>query len=127
MCIHHIAVFVRDMAAVSGFFERYLRVIRIDLYNNPATGFSSRFLHFHDGARLELMHRPDIMEPAGPPLSYGLHHLAFSLGSEEAVNELTDRLWEDGYEIESPPRTTGDGYYEAVIIGPEGIVIELTK
>ena len=63
MHIHHIAVYVRDMAVVSEFIEKYFEANRIDLYNNPTTGFSSRFIHFQDGARLELMHRPDVKEP----------------------------------------------------------------
>ncbi len=32
----------------------------------------------------------------------------------------------DGYEVISGPRTTGDGYYESCIIGPEGNLIETT-
>ena len=62
MRIHHIAVYVRDMAVVSEFIEKYFEANRIDLYNNPTTGFSSRFIHFQDGARLELMHRPDAIK-----------------------------------------------------------------
>lgn len=126
MRIHHIAVYVRDMAVVSEFIEKYFEANRIDLYNNPTTGFSSRFIHFQDGARLELMHRTDVREPHDSLLTCGFHHLAFALGSEEAVDRLTDRLWADGYEVKSPPRITGDGYYESVIIGPESIIIELT-
>ena len=56
----------------------------------------------------------------------GYIHLAFSLGSKEAVDELTDRMKKDGYEILSGPRTTGDGYYESCIVGIEGNQIEIT-
>ena len=51
---------------------------------------------------------------------------AFSLGSKEAVDKLTERLKNDGYEVVSGPRTTGDGYYESCIVGLEGNLIELT-
>ncbi|MBE6469748.1 MAG: glyoxalase [Coriobacteriaceae bacterium] len=56
----------------------------------------------------------------------GFTHLAFSLGSAERVDELTAELADAGYEVASGPRTTGDGYYESRILGPEGIRLELT-
>jgi lactoylglutathione lyase len=56
----------------------------------------------------------------------GYAHLAFSLGSKENVDELTARLNEAGYRVLSGPRTTGDGYYESVILDPEGNRIEIT-
>ena len=49
-----------------------------------------------------------------------------SLGSAELVDELTERLRDAGYTIAGEPRTTGDGYYESVILDPEGNRIELT-
>ena len=57
----------------------------------------------------------------------GLIHIAFSVGSKEKVDELTQRLQNDGYEVLSGPRTTGDGYYESCIVGIEGNQIELTS
>ena len=33
----------------------------------------------------------------------------------------------DGYTVTSDPRTTGDGYYESSIVGPEKILIEITE
>ena len=81
MRIHHIAVYVRDMAVVSEFIEKYFEANRIDLYNNPTTGFSSRFIHFQDGARLELMHRPDVQKPHDS-LLYGCYGRATMLALE---------------------------------------------
>ena len=82
MRIYHIAVYVRDMAVVSEFIEKYFEANRIDLYNNPTTGFSSRFIHFQDGARLELMHRPDVQEPHDS-LLYGCYGRATMLALED--------------------------------------------
>lgn len=45
---------------------------------------------------------------------------------EEKVDQLTEWLKMDGYEVISGPRTTGDGYYESCIIGIEGNQIEIT-
>ena len=53
-------------------------------------------------------------------------HIAFSVGSKEKVNELTEMLKNNGYEILSGPRTTGDGYYESCIVAMEGNQIEIT-
>jgi lactoylglutathione lyase len=56
----------------------------------------------------------------------GFVHLAFSVGSHEAVDSLTQQLRADGYGIVSGPRVTGDGYYESCIEGFEGYLIEIT-
>ena len=56
----------------------------------------------------------------------GYAHIAFSVGSREKVNELTERLRLDGYRVVSGPRTTGDGYYESCIVAVEGNQVEIT-
>jgi lactoylglutathione lyase len=43
------------------------------------------------------------------------------------VDSLTERLRADNYIIESEPRTTGDGFYESVILDTEGNLIEITE
>jgi lactoylglutathione lyase len=56
----------------------------------------------------------------------GYAHIAFSVGSKEKVDELTERLKADGFEVVSGPRTTGDGYYESCVVAIEGNLIEIT-
>ena len=56
----------------------------------------------------------------------GLTHLAFSVGSERAVNMLTERLRADGLTVVGEARRTGDGYYESVVLDPEGNQLEVT-
>ena len=72
------------------------------------------------------MNKPEMDDPEKTLNRSGYIHLAFSVGSREKVNELTARLKQDGYDVISGPRTTGDGYYESCIIGIEGNQIELT-
>ena len=57
----------------------------------------------------------------------GYAHIAFSVGSKEKVDALTERLQTEGYKVVSGPRTTGDGYYESCIIAVEGNQIEITE
>jgi lactoylglutathione lyase len=74
------------------------------------------------------MHRPDILEHSGKKgVTNGLTHFAISVGSKELVNSITERLRSDNFIIESEPRTTGDGYYESVILDTEGNFIEITE
>lgn len=121
----HAAAYVHDLEAARTFFLRYLGGVSGRRYENAKTGFRSYFLRFGDGARLELMYRPELAD-AGSAAQGGYAHAAFSLGSREAVDALTQRLRGDGYAVVSGPRVTGDGYYESCVAGPEGLLVELT-
>ena len=56
----------------------------------------------------------------------GFAHLAISVGSKEKVDLLTSNMEIDGYNILDGPRTTGDGYYESIVLDPENNRIEIT-
>jgi lactoylglutathione lyase len=126
MYIEHIVMNVNDLEYAKGFFERYFGVQANAGYHNKTTDFRSYFLSFENGARLEIMNKPNQTDMEKPLTRTGYIHIAFSLGSKEAVNALTDRLKSDGYDVVSGPRITGDGYYESCIIGIEGNQIEIT-
>lgn len=126
MRIEHTALYVNDLEGAREFFEKYLGGSSGDKYHNRDTGFSSYFMTFDEGSRLEIMNRPNIFEDGSRISRMGYAHIAFSVGSREKVDELTKRITDDGYELQSPPRVTGDGYYESCIIGFEGNLIELT-
>lgn len=126
MRIEHAALYVTDMENVRAFYETYLDGKAGGVYHNPRTGLSTCFLRFDGGARLELMHRPDVTEARQDAPRTGFAHLAFSVGSRERVDALTARLKADGYPALSGPRVTGDGYYESCVTDPEGNLIEIT-
>jgi len=126
MKIEHVAMYVNDLEGARDFFTSCLGGISNEGYHNPQTGFRSYFLRFEDGARLELMNKPDMTDAEKPLDRTGYAHIAFSLGSREMVDRLTDRLRQRGYPVVSGPRTTGDGYYESCIVAIEGNQIELT-
>ena len=127
MRIEHIAMYVNDLEAAKDFFVKYFGAISNEGYHNKTTDFRSYFLGFDDGARLELMKKPQMDDAEKTLNRTGYIHIAFSLGSKEAVDELTERLKNDGYQVISGPRITGDGYYESCIVGIEGNQIEITE
>lgn len=126
MRIEHVALYVQDLEAARTFFERYFGARAGTPYHNERTGFRSYFLTFDDGARLEIMTRPNMTELEKPSARTGYAHVALSVGSKDAVDALTARLAADGHEVLSGPRTTGDGYYESCILDAEGNQIEIT-
>lgn len=126
MKIEHIAMYVNDLEGVKQFFERYMGAVSNDMYHNEKTGFKSYFLSFDDGARLEIMNKPNMDDSEKSLQRTGFIHIAFSVGSKEKVDALTMQMKNDGYEIISGPRTTGDGYYESCIVAVEGNQIEIT-
>lgn len=127
MHIEHIAIWTQDLERLKVFYETYFQARAGDKYVNPGKQFESHFLAFPCGARLELMRTPAVLEsPASTETFMGYAHLAFSAGSPEAVDALTDRLRQDGHRVVGEPRRTGDGYYESVVLDPDGNRIEIT-
>ena len=192
MKIEHVAIWVRDIDKVCEFYRKYFGGVVHPIYRNPTKQFTSRFVTFDDGARLEVMHRPDICvernvgtvtslqsdthrsanekmraffrfltsavfhvkqlqteEAAGNSFTdisevqqvgsegantiakpdtqhLGFTHLSFSVGSKEEVDRLTQQMSSEGIPVVGQPRTTGDGYYESVVLDPEGNRIEIT-
>ena len=126
MKIEHIALYVNDLEKTRKFFMKYLGAKSNGGYNNAKTNFCSYFLSFDDGARLEIMNKPEMPDFPKDLARTGYAHIAFSVGSKEKVDDLTAQLKSDGYEVISGPRTTGDGYYESCIVAVEENQIEIT-
>ena len=126
MRIEHAALYVNDLEGARDFFVRFFGASANDGYHNPCTDFRSYFLAFDGGARLEVMTKPGMTDAEKGLARTGWAHLAFSVGSEAEVDRLTAELSAAGYEVVSGPRTTGDGYYESCILGPEGNQVEIT-
>lgn len=126
MKIEHIAMYVNDLEKAKDFFVTYFSASSNNVYHNSKTDFRSYFLTFENGARLEIMTKPDLTDSGDFLNRFGYAHIAFSVGCKEAVDTLTAQLKSDGYCVISGPRTTGDGYYESCILDFEGNVIEIT-
>ena len=126
--IAHLAIYCSDLESMRAFYMKYFGAQSNGRYTNKKKGFNSYFLSFGESPmRLELMTRVDVKE--GKEVQHterlGLTHFAIQLDTDAAVNELTNQLRGDGFTIAGEPRRTGDGYYESVILDPEGNRVEL--
>ena len=125
--IDHLTLYVSDLERAKHFWIHYFGATAGEMYHNPTTGLKTYFLSFKEGARLELMSRPDAEERGKSICQQGYIHLAISLGSKEEVDCVTEELRRDGYVVVSGPRVTGDGYYESCVLDAENNQIELTE
>lgn len=126
MHIEHLAIWTNQLEELKDFYVMYFGAIPNDKYTNHLKKFSSYFLRFDSGSRLEIMQMAGIEKnPMAPNQHTGLVHFAMGLESPHQVDELTEELRSSGVIIYSEPRKTGDGYYESVIQDPDGNLIEL--
>ena len=125
MKIEHIALWVLDIEKMKSFYSLYFQAVPSEKYHNSRKEFSSYFLSFKNGARLEIMNKSGL-EISSESQMYGWAHIALSVGSKEEVDKLTVKLRADGYTVTGNPGTTGDGYYESTVLDPEGNLIEIT-
>lgn len=129
MKIEHIAIWTDNLETMKEFYIRYFDMTCGEKYTNTQKHFSSYFLSFKDSTtRIELMQRPGILVHSNKKgFTNGLTHFAISAGSKELVNAITEKLRADKFIIQGEPRTTGDGYYESVVLDPEGNPVEIAE
>jgi lactoylglutathione lyase len=118
--IEHLGIYTDDIEAMKSFYIEVFNARAGKLYLNQRSNFSSYFIYFNSGCRVELMKLP------GSGHTKGWGHIALSVGSKEEVIRITEKIRLKGFEVFKEPRVTGDGYYESVIIGPDGNEIEIT-
>jgi lactoylglutathione lyase len=125
--LDHTALYTAQLDVIRRFYMQYFNAFSNEKYINSRKAFESYFLSFEGESRLEIMQKTSVQEGyAGAMTEYlGLTHLAFSVGDENEVDQLTERLRADGYTVVGEPRRTGDGYYESVVLDPDGNRVEI--
>jgi len=131
MKLEHVAIFTHQLEALKDFYETYFGATANEKYVSEKEfncTFESYFLSFDSGSRLELMMRTDIPQGdnAEGAETTGLTHIAFAVDNAYDLDFLYQQLKRDGVKIVGEPRMTGDGYYEACILDPDGNRIEIT-
>ncbi|MFM0502945.1 VOC family protein [Paraburkholderia caffeinilytica] len=127
MRLAHVALWTRDIIGAADFWQRYFNAEVGPLYRSARRpGFTSCFVRLAlDQFQIELMSAPWVEEKSTDE-RLGWNHIAISLGDVNAVDVLAERCRTDGILL-SAPRLTGDGYYEAVIVAPDGTRVEVTS
>ncbi len=127
MKISHIAIWTNNLEGMRNFYIHYFDASSNDGYYNHTKDFKSYFITFDGDCSIELMQMPGIPQSKNDTKKQftGLIHFAINVGSKQKVDELTEELRQDGFKVVSDPRTTGDGFYESVILDPEGNRVEL--
>lgn len=124
--ITHVAVYATDIERSRNYYVKYFGGKSNSIYKN-SKGFSSYFVTFDGGASLEIMHHTQLENRPVVDKVNGWSHIAFSVGDRETVISLTEKIVSDGYELYSPPRVTGDGYFESCVADPDGNRVEITE
>lgn len=124
MKLHHIAIWTFRLEELKDFYVRFLGGTSNEKYINPKKGFESYFISFDEGPTLELMSRADVQNTPIEENRRGLTHLAFTFPSKEEILRFTEEMRSEGYTIAGEPRTSGDGYFESVVLDPDGNRLE---
>ena len=127
MRIEHLAIWTYNLEGLRNFYMHYFDASSSDTYHNHSREFRSYFLSFDGECRLEIMEMPNIPKSKNDPIKQfsGLIHFAIQVGSISRVKEVTELLRKDGFKVISEPRVTGGGYYESVILDPDGNRVEI--
>ncbi len=128
MRLEHLALWTPRLDTLRDFYVGHCGATAGPAYASRTRPFRSYFLTFPGGGRLELMEQPDLGPPpvGAAPDRTGLAHFALTVGSEAEVRAFTERLRAAGVRVLGEPRRTGDGYYESVVLDPDGNRIEIT-
>ena len=131
MKLEHVAIWTDRLETLREFYETYFDARANEKYVSDSEfkeHFESYFLSFDSGARLELMVRVGV--PQGDNAdgfeSTGINHIALSVETPGELDRLYGRLKDGGVKIVGEPHMTGDGYYEACVLDPDGNRVEIT-
>jgi lactoylglutathione lyase len=129
MKIEHVAIWTNNLESLKEFYCTYFEGIANNKYINEKKKFQSYFISFESGARLEIMSKEGIADKSGTDTNtefIGYAHIAFGVDTMQEVDDKAVQLRNNGFEIISGPRVTGDAYYEFETKDTDGNRIEVT-
>jgi lactoylglutathione lyase len=129
MTIDHIAIWTDNLESMKEYYLKYFEGTASNKYVNDITGFSSYFISFKSGARLEIMSKPGIPDNLNDTVvaqHKGIIHIAFQVDTMIEIVLKAEQLRADGFKLVSGPRKTGDGYYEFETLDPDNNRLEVT-
>lgn len=110
MKLNHLNLTVNDVNATREFLEKYF-----ELQTGDTRGNSFAVLFDDDGLVLTLMKGVQVSYP-------NTFHIGFMQESEERVNEINQRLKDDGFDVKPPQRSHGWTFY---VEAPGGFTVEV--
>lgn len=128
--LEHIALWTYRLEEQKAFYCSYFKGTAGQIYESESefhAQFASYFISFPAGSRLEIMQMPGIANSAYQPggEAIGLTHLAFAVETKEEVDALVQRAYAENRTVLMEPHMTGDLYYEACILDPDGNRVEV--
>ncbi|WP_434669331.1 VOC family protein [Klebsiella sp. B345] len=125
MKVAHIALWTRQLEQQARFWTDFFDGQINEKYCSQTNlGFESYFVKIGEDIAIELMSKPGLQVVTPDNNQTGWVHLAISVNGAQQVDALAKRAESQGILV-SPPRTTGDGFYEAVIKDPDGNLVEI--
>ena len=125
MYIANAGLFVKDLEGARKFFEEYFGAKLAATYNEEENQYYSYIMDFDEGARLELMTKPQIVDEPKDPSRTGFAHIAIRVPSRGKLDEIIRRFHENGYRFFYEPGP-GDGSGECRVVTFEDIVLEVS-
>lgn len=124
MRIGNVGIFVKDLAGARKFFEDYFGATLLKTYNEEESNYYSDILQLDEGAWIELMTKPEIVDTPKHPNRTGLAHICIKVNRRPELDRIIQKFKQDGYKIQyEPSNPTGGGEVRAVTF--EDIVLEV--
>ena len=123
MKISNVGIFVKDLEGAKNFFIDYFGAEVHAVYNEEENKYYSYIMKMGDGAKLELMTKPEIVDEKKDPNRTGFVHICVKVDSREKLDEIIAKIKADGYHIFYEPATTGGKEIRAVTY--EDLILEV--
>ncbi len=88
MRIGNVGIFVKDLAGARKFFEDYFGATLLKTYNEEENNYYSDILQLDEGAWIELMTKPEIVDAPKDPNRTGLAHICIKVNSRPELDHI---------------------------------------